>query len=66
MRKLGGGYSFTKIDMADAYNQIMLAPDSQRKLVLSTHRSVLLQRRQPFGIKVRSRILPTYNGATHQ
>ena len=22
MRKLGGGYSFTKVDLADAYNQI--------------------------------------------
>ena len=45
MRKLGGGYSFTKVDLADAYYQIMLAPDSQRKLALSTHRGVLLQRR---------------------
>ena len=40
MRKLGGGYSFTKVDLADAYNQIKLAPDSQRKLALSTHRGV--------------------------
>ena len=51
MRKLGGGYSFTKIDLADAYNQIMLTPESQKKLALSTHRGVLLQRRLPFGIK---------------
>ncbi|KAL5505455.1 hypothetical protein EMCRGX_G006888 [Ephydatia muelleri] len=29
MRKLGGGHGFTKIDLADAYNQIMLAPESQ-------------------------------------
>ena len=51
MRKLGGGYSFTKIDLADAYNQIMLTPESQKKLALSPHRGVLLQRRLPFGIK---------------
>ena len=51
MQKLGGGYGFTKIDLADAYNQIMLAPESQKKLALSTHRGVLLQRRLPFGIK---------------
>ena len=51
IRKLGGGYSFTKIDLADAYNQIMLTPESQKKLTLSTHRGVLLQRRLPFGIK---------------
>ena len=40
-----------KIDLADAYNQIMLTPESQKKLALSTHRGVLLQRRLPFGIK---------------
>ena len=51
MRKLSGGYGFTKIDLADAYNQIMLTPESQQKLALSTHRGVLLQRRLPFGIK---------------
>ena len=51
MRKLGGGYGFTKIDLADAYNQIKLAPESQRRLALSTHKGVLLQKRLPFGIK---------------
>eukprot|EP00731_Ephydatia_muelleri_P007450 Em0003g1698a len=50
MRKLGGGHGFTKIDLADAYNQIMLAPESQRRLALSTHRGVLKQMRLPFGI----------------
>ena len=51
MQKLGGGYGYTKIDLADAYNQIKLAPESQRRLALSTHRGVLLQQRLPFGIK---------------
>ena len=50
MRKLDGGHGFTKIDLADAYNQIMLAPESQRRLALSTHRGVLKQMRLPFGI----------------
>ncbi|KFD47710.1 hypothetical protein M513_11388 [Trichuris suis] len=50
MRKLSGGYYFTKIDLADAYNQIKLAPESQKRLALSTHRGVLLQTRLPFGI----------------
>ncbi|XP_052824016.1 uncharacterized protein LOC128247867 [Octopus bimaculoides] len=49
--KLGGGFGYTKIDLADAYNQIKLAPESQRRLALSTHRGVLLQQRLPFGIK---------------
>lgn len=51
MQKLGGGFGYTKIDLADAYNQIKLAPESQRRLALSTHHGVLLQQRLPFGIK---------------
>ncbi|XP_052827930.1 uncharacterized protein K02A2.6-like [Octopus bimaculoides] len=51
MQKLGGGFGYTKIDLADAYNQIKLAPESQRRLALSTHRGVPLQQRLPFGIK---------------
>lgn len=50
MRKLSGGYYFTKIDLADAYNQIVLAPETKKRLALSTHRGVLLQDRLPFGI----------------
>ena len=51
MQKLGGGFGYTKIDLADVYNQIKLTPESQRRLALSTHRGVLLQQRLPFGIK---------------
>ena len=51
MQKLGGGFGYSKIDLADAYNQIKLAPESQRRLALSTHQGVLLQQRLPFGIK---------------
>ena len=51
MQKLGGGFGYTKIDLTDAYNQIQLAPESQRRLALSSHRGVLLQQRLPFGIK---------------
>ena len=50
MRRLGGGAGFTKIDLADAYNQIRLAPESRKRLALSTHRDVLLQNVMPFGI----------------
>ena len=51
MRKLGRGYCFSKIDLANAYNQICLSPDSQKKLALSTQKGVLLRKRLPFGIK---------------
>jgi len=50
MQRLSGGYGFTKIDIADAYNQIAMAPESQKKLALSTHTGVLLQKRLHFGI----------------
>ena len=50
MQKLSGGYYYSKIDMVDAYNLIKLGPQSQKKLVLSTHRGILLQTCLPFGI----------------
>ena len=50
MRRLDGTHYFSKVDLADAYNQIELGPESQRRLALSTHRGVLLQTRLPFGI----------------
>ncbi|KAL5489032.1 hypothetical protein EMCRGX_G018076 [Ephydatia muelleri] len=34
IRKLGGGYGFTKVDLADAFNQIKLGPESQKRLAL--------------------------------
>ena len=43
IRKLSGGYGFSKVDLADAYNQIKLGSESQKRLALSTHRGVLLQ-----------------------
>ncbi|KFD62340.1 LOW QUALITY PROTEIN: hypothetical protein M514_25463 [Trichuris suis] len=50
MWKLSGEYYFTKIDLADAYNQVKLAPEIQKRLALRRHRGVLLQTRLPFGI----------------
>ena len=47
---MGGGYGFTKIDLADAYNQVRLGPKSRERLALSTHCGVLLQNVLPFGI----------------
>ena len=42
MRKLGRGYGFIKIDLVKEYKQICLSSDSQKKLVLNTHKGVLL------------------------
>ena len=49
VQKLCVGYKYTKIDLANAYNQIKLGPESRRKLALSTDRGVLLQNILPFG-----------------
>ena len=38
------------MDLANAYNQVKLSSESQKKLALSTHKGVLLQKRLPFGI----------------
>ena len=51
MHKLGGGYYFSNIDLADAYNQIELALESQKRLAISTHKGVLLETRLPYGIR---------------
>nr|KAG5686513.1 hypothetical protein BaRGS_031330 [Batillaria attramentaria] len=63
MQKLGGGFSYTKIDLADAYNQIKLAPESQRRLALSTHHGfILVTDHKPltalFGPKKETSLLP--------
>ena len=50
IHRLSGGHYFSKIDLADAYNQVKLSPESQKKLALSVHRCVLLQKRLPFGV----------------
>ena len=50
MRKLGGGYYFSNIDLADAYNPIELVPESQVRLALSTSKTVLLKSRLPYSI----------------
>ena len=43
LRKFSGSKFFTKIDLDEAYNQIKLAPESQRCLALSSPRGVFLQ-----------------------
>jgi len=50
MRRLGGGCGFTKIDLADAYNQVRLGPKRRERVALSTHRGGLLQNVLPFGL----------------
>ena len=52
LRRLDGTHITSKVDLADAYNEIELGLESQRRLFLSTHREVLLQTRLSFGIRI--------------
>lgn len=48
---LEGGELFTKLDLANAYNQLVLSDSSQGICALSTHIGTLKVKRMPFGIK---------------
>ena len=47
---LSGGKKFTTLDLAQAYNQMELDPESQKFLVVNTHRGLYKYKRLPFGI----------------
>lgn len=48
--KLGGGIEFSKIDLTNAYQQILVDEDSEKFLVISTHLGLFKYKRLPFGI----------------
>lgn len=48
---LQGGELFTKLDMSNAYNQLILDKQSQLLCVWSTHIGTLKMKRLPFGVK---------------
>ena len=48
--KLQGGKSFTKLDMRQAYQQLELADESKKYVVISTHKGLFQYTRLPFGI----------------
>ena len=47
---LHGGKNFTKLDMSQAYQQILLDEDSKQLLVVNTHRGLFRYNRLPFGV----------------
>ena len=49
---LANGESFSKLDLANAYKQLPLVPESQAVLTMNTPLGLLMPTRLPFGLKV--------------
>ena len=47
---LAGGVTFTKLDLAHAYNQMVLTDEAEKFLTFSTHKGLYNQNRLVFGI----------------
>ena len=47
---LGGGNKFTKLDMSQAYQQLLLDEESKKFTTINTHKGLFLYNRLPFGI----------------
>ena len=47
---LSGGQTFSKLDLSHAYLQVPLAEESQKHLVISTHKRLYTYKRLPFGV----------------
>lgn len=47
---LAGGKTFSKLDMSQAYQQIPLAEESRKYVVINTHRGLFQYNRLPFGV----------------
>ena len=48
--QLLGGKTFTKLDMSQAYQQLLLDKDSQNFVVVNTHKGLFKYKRLPFGV----------------
>ena len=59
LARLAGGKKFTKLDMSQVYQQILLEEDSKQYVVVNTHRGLFQYTRLPFGI---TRNFPAVNG----
>ena len=50
LASLRGGAVFTKLDMSQAYQQLLLDEDSKQYVVINTHKGLFRYNRLPFGI----------------
>ena len=47
---LAGGKAFTKLDLSQAYQQVILEPGSRKYVTINTHKRLYQYKRLPFGI----------------
>ena len=48
--RVAGGKAFTKLDLSQAYQQVSLAEESRKYVVINTHRGLFRYNRMPFGV----------------
>lgn len=60
LASLGGGSSFTKLDLTSAYAQMELDDDSKRYTCINTHKGLFVYNRCPFGVRSAAPVFQRY------
>ena len=47
---LAGGKKFSKLDLSQAYQQVLLEPDSRKYVTINTHKGLYRYNRLPYGV----------------
>ena len=50
LAQLAGGKAFTKLDMSQAYQQLLLEEESKKYVIINTHRGLFRYNRLPYGV----------------
>lgn len=61
---LAGGKWFSKLDLAHAYQQVLLEDESKELVTINSHKGLYRYSRLPFGIASAPALFPEHNGAS--